>query len=133
MDFSETTSINKGEDMTKTVFSGLDIAYQMEESNNVIMYNSIKFLANGKEVLPQDLKLVFCSDEEQDNERDINDEVTTHLLIMFTKLGIDRPTTFDDMVDFIVDDVEAAADPVNWHSGDIEIGFRRYLERGYEG
>ena len=61
--------------MNETIFNGLDIAYQMEESNNIIEYNSIRFWANGKEIYPQDLKLVFYNDEEQnENEKDIEYE-----------------------------------------------------------
>ena len=55
-------------------------------------------------------------------------EVVTHLFIMLTKLGIDKPSTFDDIVDFIVGDIQDSADTIGWHTGDIEIGFRRYLE-----
>ena len=51
--------------MKEIVFNGLDIAYQMEESNNIVEYNSIRFWVNGKEVAPSEVELVFYNDEEQ--------------------------------------------------------------------
>ena len=56
-------------------------------------------------------------------------EVEAHLLgHIYTAIGIDKPSNHDDIVEFIVNDVEVAADPVDWHSGDIAIGFRRFIE-----
>lgn len=46
--------------------------------------------------------------------------------------GCDLPDNKDDIITFIVEDVEATADPENWHSGDIGIAFRRWMERDFE-
>ncbi len=120
--------------MKETVIDGTQAIFIIEEAESIKEYNSVRIWVGDKEINnPKKLKIVFYDDEEQNAERDIDGEVVSHLLIMFAKLGIDRPSTFDDMVDFIVNDIEEAADPINWHSGDIEIGFRRYLEIGYEG
>lgn len=56
-------------------------------------------------------------------------EVDSHLTrVIYPAIGIDRPENHDKIVKFIVSDVKETADPDNWHSGDIEIGFRRFLE-----
>ncbi len=56
--------------MSKEVFNGIDIAYQMEESNDIIDYTTTRFWVNGKEISPFDIKLIFSSDEEEDTLRD---------------------------------------------------------------
>lgn len=63
-----TTGCKKGQIMTEIVFNGQDIAYQMEESNNIKEFNSVRFWVNGKEINSLDLKLVFYNDEEQNEE-----------------------------------------------------------------
>lgn len=61
--------------------------------------------------------------------RNLRNEVENQLLgEIYPVIGIDKPSNHDDIVEFIVNDVEVAADPVDWHSGDISIGFRRFLE-----
>jgi hypothetical protein len=47
---------------------------------------------------------------------------------IYLTIGIDKPSNHDNIVEFIVNDVEVSADPINWHSGDIAIGFRRFIE-----
>jgi len=42
--------------------------------------------------------------------------------------GCDKPDNNDEIINYIVQDVEETADPINWHSGDVSIAFRRYLE-----
>lgn len=46
--------------------------------------------------------------------------------------GCDLPSNADEIVTFIVNDVEETADPKDWHSGDVGIAFRRWMERDYE-
>lgn len=53
---------------------------------------------------------------------------STLLGTIYPAIGIDKPENHDDIVDFIVDDIKATADPEEWHSGDISIAFRRFLE-----
>ena len=43
--------------------------------------------------------------------------------------GCDIPDNADDIVTFIVQDVEETADPIEWHSGDVGIAFRRWMEK----
>ena len=47
-------------------------------------------------------------------------------------IGIDRPANHDVIVEFIHDDVQSAADPILYHSGDMDIAFRRFLEKDFE-
>ena len=64
-----------------------------------------------------------------DDMRNLRKEVETQLLgDIYPAVGIDKPSNHDDIVEFIVNDVEVTADPVDWHSGDISIGFRRFIE-----
>lgn len=44
------------------------------------------------------------------------------------KIGMDTPENLEDIVQFIYEDVCEVADAENWHSGDVVIGFRRWIE-----
>jgi len=46
----------------------------------------------------------------------------------YPAIGIDRPENHEDIIDFIENDVKETADPKDWHSGDVDIAFRRFLE-----
>ena len=61
--------------------------------------------------------------------RNIRKEVEIQLLgEIYSAIGIDKPENHEDIVDFIVEDVKETADPKDWHSGDVDIAFRRFLE-----
>ena len=47
---------------------------------------------------------------------------------IYPKIGIDTPENHEEIVKFISDDVKETADKENYHSGDVSIGFRRFLE-----
>lgn len=47
---------------------------------------------------------------------------------VFPKIGMDRPNNMDKIVSFIKEDVQTAADPQNYHTGDFAIAFRRFIE-----
>lgn len=47
---------------------------------------------------------------------------------IYPKIGMDAPNNQYDIVKYIVDDVEATADPQDYHTGDFGIAFRRMLE-----
>ena len=61
-----------------------------------------------------------------------NGEIESMLIDIFDRIGIQTPSNFDDIVKFCVDDVRETADPENWHSGDVEIAFRRWIEKQSE-
>jgi hypothetical protein len=46
----------------------------------------------------------------------------------YSTLGIDRPEIHLEILRFIVKDVDETADPIEWHSGDVDIAFMRFLE-----
>lgn len=55
-------------------------------------------------------------------------EIEKIFINLITKIGMDTPSNFDDIVQFIYEDVCETADEDNWHDGDIVIGFRRWIE-----
>lgn len=65
-------------------------------------------------------------------QRDVAQEVATYLGELFVKIGIDKPSNYDDIHDFIVNDVRCSADPADFHTGDMAISFRRLLETKIE-
>ena len=50
---------------------------------------------------------------------------------IFLKIGIDKPANFDLIAKFIIEDVKASSSySINgdFHSGDVDIAFRRFIE-----
>jgi hypothetical protein len=56
------------------------------------------------------------------------DQIEKMLISMWASLGMDIPSNFEDIVQYCYEDVCETADPVKWHSGDIAIAFRRWIE-----
>ena len=56
------------------------------------------------------------------------DEVESLLIDIFDRINIDVPSNIEDITQFVFEDVCDTADPVNWHEGDVAIGFRRWIE-----
>ena len=54
------------------------------------------------------------------------------LIDLFDRIGIDTPSNFDDILEFVYNDVDETADPTEWHSGDVAIAFRRWIEKDME-
>lgn len=50
------------------------------------------------------------------------------LILMFSNFGMDCPSNIEEITDFVANDVLETADPEDWHSGDVSIGFRRWIE-----
>ena len=61
------------------------------------------------------------------------DEIEKRFINLITKIGMDIPSNFEDIVQFIYEDVCETADEKNWHDGDIAIGFRRWIEKNTAG
>jgi hypothetical protein len=56
-------------------------------------------------------------------------EIELHLLgRVYPNIGIDKPSNHDEIVEFIVNDVKESASAEHCQSGDIAIGFRRFIE-----
>jgi len=68
----------------------------------------------------------------RENKRSVEKEVVDWLGELHRYIGIDRPANFDYIVNFMVDDIECAADEIAWHSGDIAIAYRRMIETAGE-
>lgn len=56
------------------------------------------------------------------------DKIEYILIGMWRSLGIDIPNNYEDIVQDCYEDVCETADPINWHSGDVAIAFRRWIE-----
>ena len=56
------------------------------------------------------------------------DDIDALLMDNFDRLGMDLPSNFEQIVEFVYWDVYDTADRKNWHDGDVVIGFRRWIE-----
>ncbi|MCK9543601.1 MAG: hypothetical protein M0R03_16405 [Novosphingobium sp.] len=66
------------------------------------------------------------------NVKKFKQEVEAILIGIYGAIGMDRPTNHEEILDFIANDVAETADPVEWHSGDVGIAFRRWIEKQSE-
>ena len=55
-------------------------------------------------------------------------EIASMLIDIFDRINIDIPSNFDDISEFIYNDVCETADENDWHDGDVAIAFRRWIE-----
>lgn len=67
-----------------------------------------------------------CHDQAVNTKK--KDEIETMLIDMWKQIGIDIPSNHEDITQFVFEDVCETADAVNWHSGDVAIAFRRWIE-----
>ena len=66
-------------------------------------------------------------------ESPIKIEDVEHLLKqIWISIGIDVPINHNEILQFIVNDIIATADNNDWHSGDVAIAFRRWIEKDCE-
>jgi hypothetical protein len=56
------------------------------------------------------------------------DEIESLLIDIFDRIGIETPSNYEDIVQFVFEDVCETADPINWNNDDVAIGFRRWIE-----
>jgi len=56
------------------------------------------------------------------------DGVEYMLEVIYRNIGIDQPENHEDITQFCYEDVMETAEDLNWHSGDVVIAFRRFLE-----
>lgn len=56
------------------------------------------------------------------------DSIEEMLINMWATIGCDIPNNFESIVQYCYEDVCETADPENWHSGDVAIAFRRWME-----
>lgn len=58
--------------------------------------------------------------------------IENHLTQMWLKLNLDFPSNWTSLVLFVFEDVKVSSDYLlngDFHSGDIEIAFRRFFEK----
>lgn len=56
------------------------------------------------------------------------DFIEDKFINLVTKIGMDLPDNYEDIVQYIYEDVCETADELNWNDSDIVIGFRRWIE-----
>lgn len=56
------------------------------------------------------------------------DEIEKMLINIWSSIGMDIPNNFEEIVQFCYEDICDTADNENWHSGDVVIAFRRWIE-----
>lgn len=57
------------------------------------------------------------------------DMVEYYLINLFNTMGMDIPENYEDIVQDCYEDVMETADAEKWHSGDVTIAFRRWIEK----
>jgi len=56
------------------------------------------------------------------------DAIETMLIDLWASIGMGIPDNFEVIVQDCYEDVCECADPIHWHSGDVAIAFRRWIE-----
>ena len=64
----------------------------------------------------------------QDESFGMRDEIESMVIDIFPKIGCDLPDNWEDIVQFVYEDVLDTADNNNWNNDDVIIGFRRWIE-----
>ena len=67
-----------------------------------------------------------CHDQIENTKK--KDDIESILIMMWKTIGMDIPENFEEIVQFCYEDICDTADPVAWHSGDVSIAFRRWIE-----
>lgn len=57
----------------------------------------------------------------------MRDRVELYFTSLIHRIGMDRPSNFDQIVDYLVEDIESSASK-EWTSEDLTIAFRRWIE-----
>ena len=56
------------------------------------------------------------------------DAIETALINLWSGMGMDIPANFEEIVQYVYEDVCETVDPTNWSDGDVVTGFRRWIE-----
>jgi hypothetical protein len=59
---------------------------------------------------------------------DKKSEITSVLINLFDRIGIQTPSNFDTINEYVYIDVCESADEHNWNDSDVAIAFRRWIE-----
>ena len=55
-------------------------------------------------------------------------EVTELLIDIFDRINIDTPSNFDEILEFVYEDVCTSAHETDWSDSDVAIAFRRFIQ-----
>lgn len=55
-------------------------------------------------------------------------EIERSLIDNFDRMNMDIPSNFEEILNFVYEDVCETADKDNWNDSDVVIGFRRWIE-----
>ena len=55
-------------------------------------------------------------------------EIADMLIDIFDRILIEVPNNFDEILNFVVDDVNERADKIHWNDGDVAFSFKKYIE-----
>lgn len=58
----------------------------------------------------------------------MKDEIEFILIQLLGYIGMDIPSNYEDIVQYVYEDILDTADVDNWNHSDVVIGFRRYIE-----
>lgn len=58
----------------------------------------------------------------------ISDEITAVFSKIISEMGMDEPENFEKIAHYIIKDILETADIDKWSTGDVIIGFRRWIE-----
>ena len=67
-----------------------------------------------------------CNTQKENTQK--KDEIESLLIDIFDRIGVQTPSNYEDIVQFVFEDVCETADPINWNNDDVAIGFRRWIE-----
>jgi len=72
----------------------------------------------------------YRSEQLSTNTKDeLRTEVGAQLEMLYRRIGIDKPSNHEEIVDYCTEDVVVAADKYFWNSEDVNIAFRRFIEQ----
>lgn len=55
-------------------------------------------------------------------------DIEIQLFQIYRWIGIDKPSNHEEILSYVHEDVATSADQKHWHSGDVAIAFRRWIE-----
>ena len=78
--------------------------------------------------VPRENLIGYLPEEEWGDDVKKKDEIGSLLIDIFDRIGIVTPSNFEDILQYVFEDVSETADPVDWNDDDVAIGFRRWIE-----
>lgn len=63
-----------------------------------------------------------------DSKYRMKDDIESIFINLIARMEMDIPENYEDIVQYIYEDVLETADTINWSVDDVVIGFRRWIE-----